>query len=352
MRARSNRPWNCCTVALRTLRLHWTAVNRLNLNSLTLFGCATFLSWLSANGPLAASTVTPPLFFSGTVDSITTGVNAANEVLLESIQFNNGLGNISIFQMVGVSSVFHYAATPSNAPVGNPPFNMPGTLSIVSPKSDSLIPAGQRSQLLAGDTALNTGLTSVGLGSGITAGPLPAQLPQGLGVSFGSPIVNKPGFDIILFDLSMGSVSTHLDEFTVSGVSGSNSTGFTNPAISAHSGEFSFPALTYRDWSPATYRQGNPVASLTELEQKSLFPMAGAKILDWGVRLYTIDLDNLNIPPDGTVTGIFIQSSSTSIDPTFIAGLYSVPEPGTAFLLLCGLATIASSRYRRKSRLN
>ena len=297
---------------------------------------------------IAATTfVTAGLSFAGSITtspstayaltSITTNTNADKEVLLEAIQFQGFQGSIDLSSMVQVGSVFHYipvAASPTT------------TRTVASPRSASANPTGARHGLIDGDVALNTGLMSIGLGPGIPAGPLPPSLPAGLGVTFASAIVNKPGYDIVIFDLGNSSIENDPDSFYVSGIVGGASIG----ATLVSSGECDVFTTFSASWSPSIFRQDNPVANLSDLESKTLTTQApGIAMPSWIVRFYPIDLDDLNVAPLGSISGIFLQSELTSLDPTFIAGLHAVPEPGAALLFSTAFIGLAFIRWRRKS---
>jgi hypothetical protein len=290
-------------------------------------------TFVTAGSSVTAMTTPPSSPYS--LISITTNTNTDKEMFLESIQFQGVQGSIDLSSMVPVGSVFHYTPIESSQTT---------TRTIASPRSATAIPAGSRHTLLDGDAILNTGLASVGIGPGIPAGLLPASLPAGLGVTFASAIVNKPGYDIVVFDLANSSIGQDADSFYVSGIVGGNSIG----ATLVSSTECDVFSTFSQSWSPSIFRQDNTVANLSDLESKALTMQALGLTLPWTLRFYPIDLDDLNVAPLGSISGIFIQSEVTSLDPTFIAGLH-VPEPGAALLFSTGFIGLAFIRLRRKS---
>jgi hypothetical protein len=267
--------------------------------------------------------VLSPAFAHGAI----TGVNvstASGLTHLVSITLDDGHSVQRTGQeLIGIEA-FHYISSASSATTN------PSLLSTTDP-------TGNGEALLDNDDVLNTGFFNIASGSGIAVGESPVQNSTlGLGINFLSPVINGPGYDIVLFDLILGaSLSQAFDRVVVSGLTGglsyaAHSTGFKlfNPGSPSL-----YPSFARSIATANQYKQDN-LASLADLENNvaTLVSWTGPPgfIQALGVRAIGIDLTDLGVLTSQSVTGIFIQSATgASFDPVFIAGLQPVPEPSS-----------------------
>jgi hypothetical protein len=195
---------------------------------------------------------------------------------------------------------------------------------------------GSRAALLE-DFSLSTGLPNVGgsATAGITAPPQtgtadPANNTTGMAFDFLQPIVNNPGVDIVIFDVASTSSSQTGDPFALSLLDGSAHHAYVTGDYNIILGATNLRTAT-----------GTIPRSLNELENNSLTSNAANGNFDY--RGIGIDLDDLNVPAGGSVSGLYM--TGMDMDPTLIVGL--VPEPGSAGLLLIGAGLFATARRRR-----
>lgn len=241
--------------------------------------------------------------------------------------------------MVNVSEIFFFQPAPAAS----------STRILASPRHHSYYSPGQRHLVLT-DNAINTGIGNVGLGSGLNIGPLDIAQESGLGITFSQPILNGPGADVILCHLDTVPFNPSVEAFTVNALQNGNS--LQAVVLSAPSLVKSYSRQAV---SPAIYSQQLPITSVGDFESKSLSTASQPTLIDFNLWFYEIDFSSVGILEGTIITGLFIQSdisSGATLDPTFIAGLHHVPEPGSAVMMTWALAGVAAGRRRllRRSR--
>jgi len=269
------------------------------------------------------------------------------EVLLDRIEFEDR--TVPVESMIGLSDVFHFGATPLDASSAS------SSTTIISPNSAASILPNERHRLLTGDTALNTGFASVGGGLGLlTSSSLPIL---GMGVRFELPIRNGDGSDIVVFGFSNFSIGKNTTSFYANAIQGNEVLEAAlisqSPTAPLAFGTLPMPGDVT---SPVLYKQTNPMSSYSTLETNTLVaPTPFFVPSGYLLRLYEIDLTDLGIPFGETITGMYFQSngltSALAFNPTFIAGFYHAPEPGSFALMGFGLAAVAASRRFSRCRV-
>ena len=200
--------------------------------------------------------------------------------------------------------------------------------------------AGTRLNALTVDTALNTGFANIGVGTGLTTA-FTGTTP-GINVVFNSPVFNRPGVDVVLFEIDGA------DPFWVSLSNGGARFQVVSSAYSINNTN-----LASRNWDMS--RTGGPpnggANSLTEFQNNSF---TAGTVFTQNIRGVGIDLTSLGVLNGASVNSLFFQATTgavTGVDPSFIAGLPTVvPEAGSAALLFGGLATFVGAVLSRRTQ--
>ena len=180
---------------------------------------------------------------------------------------------------------------------------------------------------LLGDLKLTTGVINPGGSANLpTASPIlqgPDATP-GMAVLFAKPVVNRPGDDIVLFEIQRGDSPPEGDAFWVAPVE--FTPGLKGVAISRFDVGFDHPAaLSLPRYRPYVFQEGvGSVEELRETTLKAADSPGGFKALAVG-----IDLSDLGYRDGAAVDRLFFQDAEPVggiVDPVLIAGLPS-PEP-------------------------
>jgi hypothetical protein len=248
-----------------------------------------------------------------------TATTSGNNVVLDSVTTTGG--TFTQAQFIGVD-VTHF----SNS----------STTWIVRPEGDALPSSGNRAALFE-DFSLSTVLANPG-GSATTGisspavinDPTPANNTPGMAFNFLQPIRNVAGqVDIVLFEIATNTQTG--DPFALSLLDGSASKAYVASNYSV--------LLAGTTLRTAT---GTAPLSLAQLESNTLTNAATAGVFEY--RGIGIDLSDLGVPVDGSVTGLFLTSGS--LDPGLVIGLHPVPEP--SMLIVAGLGLAGFWGLRRK----
>ncbi len=168
---------------------------------------------------------------------------------------------------------------------------------LLVPDGGTVPPVGQRSALLGGDLAINTGLANV------------ASTAGSLAVSFPTPLVNHAGYEAVLFELQGN------DDFTLLKKDGSS---------------FPVSAAAFKQtpgqWAVDLY---GPANTLSNLQNNNPIPAQNLNIEPRVMGVYLIDLSDLGYAPGESTTTLSLASAPGSgLDPTLIAGL---PEKASGY---------------------
>ena len=206
-------------------------------------------------------------------------------------------------------------------------------------------PEGETRSRLLGDLKLTTGVINPGGGDRRPTGDPVLQGPgatAGMAVAFSPPVVNRPGDDVVVFEIQRGDSPAEGDAFHVCPLR--FAPGLAAITIRQFDVTFDHPAASpvgpYRP-----YVFGQAAGSLEEFQENPLEPAAspgGFKALAVG-----IDLSDLGYREGAAVEGLFFQdagSPGAKVDPVLIAGL-PAPEPPHV------LAKIPELPKRKPSRL-
>jgi hypothetical protein len=189
-----------------------------------------------------------------------------------------------------------------------------------------------RRAFLESDRLLTTGMINPGGSqSPPSSDPLPAVMPDdaatpGIAVRFTRPVVNGPGPDVIFFDLQMLNDPPQGDAFHVG-----------PPRSAAGLGWHTVSAYDIDSTSPeslllARCRLFQLATKATTLDDLLAAEASGGHVLPVRARgnAVGIDLSDLGYAAGASCDGLFFQDAaddSTTVDPTFIAGLPMLDGP-------------------------
>jgi hypothetical protein len=177
------------------------------------------------------------------------------------------------------------------------------------------------------DAYLNTGIESIGIGTGLTAGDQWTQ------ITFDQPIVNSAGPDgfvateqfpdIVIVPLRLATPANH-------------SVTLTGSTAMVGSSNSLLPQYTYL----------TPVATPADLTNATPNPSGSLVNPSWVIE--TFDLSSMSVPMGQSVSSLYLQklSNNGGAFPTFIAGFPAVPEPSTFACLIAGLICTCARRVR------
>lgn len=176
---------------------------------------------------------------------------------------------------------------------------------VLVPNGAAIPAAGTRKNLLQ-DWLLDSGLINPAVGASAVT------------VTFSTPIVNRPGADIVFMEINPGTASDAM-QVTINGT--------TQVVASASWGLTGFTAT-----SADLYSTGTTMTTLTALEAATL-TLNNADITQpvFGVGL---DLSDFGIAANASITSLSFGSSGTTFDPVFIAGINGsgIPPAGPVSL--------------------
>jgi hypothetical protein len=189
-------------------------------------------------------------------------------------------------------------------------------------------PAGEKRLALLGDLKLTTGLINPGWReTPLDRNPVfdgPNAAP-GLAVAFDQPVVNRPGDDVVVFEIQRPDAPAAGDPFYVSPVR--FEPGLRSVSVAGFDIAFDHPrALPVAPFVPYVFPRG--VCSVEELKRLPVERDAsggGFKALATG-----IDLSWLGYDEGATVDGLFFQDAGARgamFDPILIAGLPAAQPP-------------------------
>jgi hypothetical protein len=188
-------------------------------------------------------------------------------------------------------------------------------------------PDGSARSRLLGDLKLNTGIINPGgAAKPLTTDPVVrgGETSPGLAVRFDPPVVNRPGDDVVVFEVQRDDSPAEGDAFHVGPLH--FTPGLKAIVVDRFDVTCDDPtALIVERYRPYLFRQ--PTRSLEDFEQRALEPAdspGGFKALAVG-----IDLSDLGYSPGAEVDGLFFQDAGLRgpvVDPVLIAGL-PAPEP-------------------------
>jgi hypothetical protein len=236
-----------------------------------------------------------------TITNVSTSLDG-NKLDLTSIEIsqpNLGLDRVMAYSQLVMPRLTDYHSIPEN-----------GTANVVTifGTPDNPPPEGSDRLALISDAALNTGIFN------------PSTTGPGLTLAFDTPLINGPGTDVVVFELTIGSETP--DPFTLSQTSGAGT------AKSVASGSYGIHGAISAEAAPATWLAAvgdGGSAGMPEL----LGPTTTAGITVnpqwWAVG---VDLTSLGVSDWGRVNSLLLVSKdgTHAIDPLMIAGL----PPATA----------------------
>ncbi|NQT12117.1 MAG: hypothetical protein HQ582_05185, partial [Planctomycetes bacterium] len=205
-------------------------------------------------------------------------------------------------------------------------FKSPATRNVIF-TAGAAAPQGEARSRLLGDLELTTGVINPG---GSVSRPTSAPILEGpdatagIAVAFDPPVVNRPGDDVVLFEVQRGDSPPGGDAFHAAPLE--FAPGLKAITISAFDVTFDHPAaVAVAPYRPHVFDQAPK--SLAEFQENALqaaVSAGGFKALAVG-----IDLSDLGYKEDAAVGGLFLQdagSDGARVDPVLVAGLPS-PEP-------------------------
>ncbi|MFT5121665.1 MAG: hypothetical protein ACI97B_000290 [Verrucomicrobiales bacterium] len=196
---------------------------------------------------------------------------------------------------------------------------------LTTPWGEPAPPVGERHRLLDDDFNLNTGI----INPGAATNPLttdPALITPGFAIAFDQAVINRPGPDVVFFELQTTSNPVGGDVFHVSPLKGIGVSNLHSITIS----QYDIPYALGPRLDGFNLLSGSTPQTLSSLESQA-YTSAGNRD-DFRVLATGIDLSDLGYATDAAVTGLFFQAGSTAsvVDPVFIAGLPPVPPTAPA----------------------
>ncbi len=232
-----------------------------------------------------------------TIVNITTSVEG-NKLNLSTVEVTSGAGNpnrVFTYEQLIKPSVLDYLSVPEN--------NAANAVTVIG-TPDTTAPDGQARLALVSDAALNTGIFN------------PSATMPGLTLTFAQPLVNGPGEDLILFELTIGTGQTP-DPVAIWKADGSGT------PRNVTSGQYQKSDVIPVDGTPVTYvvtvGEGQS-ATLNDLVNASITPSATSNP-KW--HAVPINLNALGLAEGDSVQSLAILSGdgTRAVDLLMVVGL-------------------------------
>lgn len=181
----------------------------------------------------------------------------------------------------------------------------------------------QRRALIETDWRLDTGLIN------------PSTTADSAGVSFNTPVANRPGVDLVIFEINPGTSADSI-VLRINGqqqtVSTWGSTGYTTPN-----------ADVIKVRNTGNTADATPGSLTTLLNNPIQVNSVNIAQTVFGVG---IDFSDFGVAANATVSSFTFWSTSTStaVDPVIIAGI--IPEPAAVAMVLTTLPALLARRHR------
>jgi hypothetical protein len=241
----------------------------------------------------------------GTVLSVTTET-IGNKLNLVAVETSppaglSGPNRVFSYEQLVPATVVDYLSIPNNTA---------NTISVLA-TPDAAPPAGMERLALVADRHLNTGILN------------PSASSPGLTVEFARPVVNGPGEDLIIFELTIGTGQTP-DPLVVQQPGG---IGMPRNILS---GNYEVQGVIPAEATPNTFLttvESSGTTNLTELTSEEL-TISGTTNPKW--HAVAVNLSRLGVTEGQSVSAIEILSGdpTRAVDLLFIAGFPYAPLPG------------------------
>lgn len=200
---------------------------------------------------------------------------------------------------------------------------------------DTSPPEGVDRLSLISDAALNTGIFN------------PRAALPGITLTFERPLINGPGEDLVLFELTVG-VGQTPDPVTIRRADG------TGPARNVNSGQYQISDLIPIDGTPITYLVTVGDSQFATLDDLTNAPVTPSAVSNPKWHAIAINLNALGLAEGESIQSLSIISGDRTrgVDLLLVAGLppyVTVPEPQG--LILVSLASIILAMLKRDQSL-
>lgn len=263
----------------------------------------TFVAFVLFAGLSGATAV------AATVVRVETAVEG-NKLNLTEIEVVTGDGIALPNRTFGVADLIPVSVTDY---LSVPEANAANTITVLGTPDGTAPEGGQRLALL-GDAHLNTGVFNPSYGS------------PGVRLTFARPVVNGPGADVVIFELTIGSGQTP-DPVEVRQPSGAG------VAYNAVSGDYELQGAIPAELAPVTFAatvEHGGTVNLEELNDADL--SVGGAVTNPKWHVLAIDLDRLGVPSWGSIADLEILSDNRSrnqpVDLLMVMGLPPAELPG------------------------
>ena len=270
-----------------------------------------------------------PSLSHGTIVNITTAI-AGNKLNLATIEMTTpgGAANrVYKFNQLVLGSVTNYESIQEYA--------SPGTTISVLATPDPTPNTGTGRLGYVFDAALNTGLLNIGRDA------------PGLTVTFDRPIVNRPGQEIVIFELTIGDGQLP-DPLVVQSADG------RGRSRAYGSGAYEFTGAIPSELIPTTYVVDVGQAGACNLEELLNSTLLASPVTNPKFHALPINLDALNIPEGESIQSLVIRTNSTAstigADILMVVAMQAVPEPSAFTLFIGGIGLFSVRHGSRKLR--
>lgn len=270
-----------------------------------------------------------PSLSHGAIVNITTAI-AGNKLNLATIEMTTpgGAANrVYKFNQLVLGSVTNYESIQEYA--------SPGTTVSVLATPDPAPDTGSNRLDYVFDAALNTGLLNIGRDA------------PGLTVTFDRPIINRPGQEIVIFELTIGDGQLP-DPLVVQSADGRGRSRVYG------SGAYEFTGAIPFELTPTTYVVDVGQAGTCNLEELLNSTLLPSPVTNPKFHALAINLDALNIPEGESIQSLIIRTNSTAptigADILMVVAMQVVPEPSAFTLFIGGIGLFATRHGSRKLR--
>lgn len=252
-----------------------------------------------------------------------------NKLNLSSIEVTSGPDNPNrrfTYQQLIKPTVVGYQSVPED--------NATNTVTVFG-TPDTTPPEGLARLSLLSDAALNTGIFN------------PRGMLPGITLTFERPLINGPGEDIVLFELTVG-VGQTPDPVTIRRADG------TGPARNVNSGQYQISDVIPIDGTPVTYLVTVGDGQFAVLDDLVNAPVTPSSTSNPKWHAIAINLNALGLVEGESIQSLSIMSGDRTrgVDLLLVAGLppyVVVPEPQGLVLGLLASAILALVRRDRCS---